>query len=183
LEQAGFLLVRQNGHHIYAHADGRRMSVPSTPGAGRGWRNMVADLKRLGVPELRRGHAHVAVPQLATEVAQQPKDTRIKILRPLVRQKMGAIQVSMMQVLVAQEMLRGESIVGYGVKEKYTAVGKVLLRWLHQNDDLRLLAIAFAEHLQPDYETVFQGEFICGKCGAKKSTPMARARHENHCRP
>jgi predicted RNA binding protein YcfA (HicA-like mRNA interferase family) len=181
LEQAGFLLVRQNGHHIYAHADGRRMSVPSSPGEGRGWQNMVADLKRLGVPELAKRHEHKASPMLVTEEIGPAEDVRIKINQPLVRKKMG-LQVSVMQVLVAQEVLRGNRVTDYGVKEKYGAVGKVLLRWLEQNPDLRDLAVAFIEHLQPDYETVFRGEFVCGKCGAKKSTPMARGRHESHCR-
>lgn len=178
LAQAGFELARQNGHRYWAHPDGRHYSMPSTPGEGRGALNMEADLRRLGVAKLSKDHVYTPVPQLVTEALGPAPDHRIRYLKPLVKNP-ATLQLTVMQVLIAQEMLAGNVITDYGVVEKYNALGKVLMRWLNDDMDARLMAIAYAETLKPDYEVVFRGKFVCEfpDCGRSLNTPASLALH------
>lgn len=184
LKLAGFHLIRQSGHRIWEHPDKRRVVVPSSPGEGRGWQNMNARLKRLGVPELNQlleRNVYIAPPTVESEPLVQTGVTPqlgIVYRRNLIRNR-GAHQVSVSEVLSAAETLKGKHG-GLGQKEKWQALGKVLYLWLDQNTDFLESAIEFASTLEPDYETVFRGEFNCRVpgCGKKLFTPASQGAHE-----
>lgn len=191
LRLAGFRLIRQSGHRIWEHPDKRRIVLPSTPGRGRGWQNTEARLKRLGVPTLDALAQRARPAPQPTATIEEPTiytgttpQLGIVYRRNLIKNR-GTHQISVSEVLSAAETLKGKDG-GLGQREKWQALGKVLYLWLDQNTDYRELAIEFASTLEPDYETVFRGEFKCRApmpdgqqgCGKILFTPASQGAHE-----